>query len=119
MHRSFYHYDAHLEVHFIDCAGTLDLATGLARLSLLQRALEAAARSQAVARMLIDFSTTVWESDDTHRELSRATRRDFGLNADNPNLRAAMVHPARVGRVADNEHWFATRAAALAWLCAQ
>jgi hypothetical protein len=67
------------------------LPTGLARLRRLSQELEARPARDGVQRLLIDFRHTVWASEDAHRQLSRATRHDFGLNGENPSLRLASA----------------------------
>lgn len=114
---SFYRYLADHDVHVIDCAGHVDLEVGLARLRLLAAELEQRPMTHAHRRLLIDFRHTVWDSDDTHRQLSIVTRRDFGLNAANQSLRAAIVNAEREGPASANEHWFKDEAEALTWLC--
>jgi hypothetical protein len=69
-----------------------------------------------VHRLLIDFRQTEWASEEAHRELSKATRRDFGLNSDNPSLRLAFVFEGGKGIVSDSERWFDGDAEALVWL---
>jgi len=112
----FYRYLENADVHVLDCSGRVDLDVGLERLRALQ--LEFAARPPcgSVRKLLIDFRHTVWENEDVHRQLSIATRRDFGLNAENTSLRAAILHPLRSGAVAENECWFLHEAEALEWL---
>lgn len=114
---SFYRYLADHDVHVIDCAGQVDLEVGLARLRLLAAELELRPMIHGHRRLLIDVRHTVWDSEDTHRQLSIVTRRDFGLNAANQSLRAAIVNVEREGPASDNEHWFKDEAAAVAWLC--
>jgi hypothetical protein len=113
---SFYRYLEGSDVHVLDCAGKVDVPVGLARLRRLSQELEARPARDGVHRLLVDFRQTEWESEEAHRELSRATRREFGLNADNPSLRLAFVFHGGKGTVSENERWFDDDAAALAWL---
>lgn len=114
---SLYRYLPDHDVHVIDCAGRVDLEVGLARLRLLAAELEQRPMIHGHRRLLIDFRHTVWDSPDTHRQLSMVTRRDFGLNAANQSLRAAILNAERKGPASDNEHWFKEEAEALTWLC--
>ena len=114
---TFYRYLADRDVHVIDCAGRVDLETGVARLRRLAVEFERRPLIATHRRVLIDFRHTVWDSADTHRQLSIITRRDFGLNAENRALRAAILNDNRQGAASDNEHWFSSEADALAWLC--
>ena len=114
----FYRYLEGSDVHAIDCSGRVDLQIGLERLRLLQAALEARPSSTRVQRLLIDFRNTVWASDEVHLQLSAITRRDFGLNPDNPAMRAAILNNHWEGPLSDNEHWFLEEAPALRWLTA-
>ena len=59
---------------------------------------------------------TEWANEDAHRELSRATRRHFGLNAEHPSLRIAFVSHNIEGAVSNSEQWFDNDVEALAWL---
>ncbi len=113
---SLYRYLPDLDIHWIDCGGRVDLETGLARLKLLESELAARPLQGDRRKLLIDFRGTVWDSEDTHRQLSTITRRDFGLNAENTALRAAIVNERWSGALSDNEHWFFTEVEALAWL---
>jgi hypothetical protein len=113
---SFYRYLEELDVHVLDCAGQVDVPVGLARLRRLSVELDTRRARDGVHRLLIDFRHTVWASEDAHRELSRATRRDFGLNAENPCLRLAFVFQRGKGTVSSSERWFDDEAEALAWL---
>ena len=113
---TFYRYLENYNVHVLDCAGKVDLAVGLERLRRLSQELEARPAQDGVNRLLVDFRQTEWVSEEVHRELSRATRRDFGLNAENPALRLAFVLCGGKGAVSDSEHWFDDDADALAWL---
>ena len=112
---SFYRYLPDFDVHWVDCGGRVDLETGLSRLKLLATELAKRPHSGAPRKLLIDFRKTVWDSEETHRELSRITRRDF-LHADNPTLRAAIVNERWSGALSENEHWFFAAEDALAWL---
>jgi len=112
----FYRYLEHADVHVLDCSGTVDLDVGLERLRTLQLEFAARPARGAVRKLLIDFRHTVWANEDVHRQLSVATRRDFGLNAENATLRAAILHPLRSGEVAQNECWFVHEAEAMEWL---
>lgn len=100
----------------LDCAGRVDLQMGLKRLRLLSDELEARPARDGVHRLLIDFRRTVWASEDVHRQLSRATRRDFGLNADNPCFRLAYVLKGGQGMVSKSERWFDDVDEAMEWL---
>ena len=113
---SFYRYLQDCDVHVLDCAGKVDVPVGLARLRRLTQELDTRPARDGVHRLLIDFRDTEWASVDAHRELSRATRRDFGLNAENPFLRLAFVSHRGKGAVSNSERWFADDAEALAWL---
>lgn len=113
---SFYRYREDCDVHVLDCAGKVDVPVGLARLRRLSEELAARPARDGVHRLLIDFRHTEWASEDAHRELSQATRRDFGLNAENPSLRLAFVFQRGKGAVSNSERWFADDAEALAWL---
>ncbi len=113
---TFYRYLEDCDVHVLDCAGKVDVSVGLARLRRLSQELDARPARDGVHRLLIDFRHTQWASEDAHRELSRATRRDFSLNAENPSLRLAFVFHCGKGTVSNNERWFADDAEALAWL---
>jgi hypothetical protein len=100
----------------LDCAGKVDVAVGLERLRRLSQELEARPAQDGIHTLLVDFRQTEWASEEAHRDLSRATRRDFGLNAENPALRLAFVLCGGKGAVSDSEHWFDDDADALAWL---
>lgn len=113
---TFYRYLEECDVHALDCAGTVDVPLGLARLRRLADELEARPARHYVHRLLIDFRRTAWASEDAHRELSQVTRRTFGLNADNPSLRLAFVARQGKGTVSNHERWFEDEAEALAWL---
>lgn len=112
----FYRYLPEVDVHVLDCAGRVDLAIGLERLQVLQRRLAERPPVDGVAKLLVDFRNTVWESVDDHMKLSRVTRDEFGLRPDNFAVRVAFVHAGRTGGDADNERWFSSREAALDWL---
>ena len=113
---TFYRYLEDHDVHVLDCAGKVDLPVGLERLRRLSRELEARPAQDGVHRLLVDFRQTEWASEEAHQELSRATRRDFGLNAENPALRLAFLFCGGKSAVSDSEHWFDDDADALAWL---
>lgn len=113
---SFYRYLEDCDVHVLDCAGKVDVPVGLARLRRLSQELEARPARDGVHRLLIDFRNTEWASEDAHGELSRATRRDFGLDAENPSLRLAFVFHRGRGTVSSSEQWFTDDVEALAWL---
>lgn len=113
---SLYRYLEDSDVHLLDCAGKVDVPVGLARLQRLSRELDARPARDGVHRLLIDFRHTEWASEDAHQQLSQATRRDFGLNAENPALRLAFVFRRGKGIVSNSERWFADDAEALAWL---
>lgn len=113
---TFYRYLEAQDVHVLDCRGEVDVPVGLARLRRLSQELEARPARDGVHRLLIDFRHTVWASEDAHRELSRATRRDFGLDAENPSLRLAFVFKGGKGTVSNSERWFENDVEALAWL---
>jgi hypothetical protein len=113
---TFYRYLESYDVHVLDCAGRVDVAVGLERLRRLSQELEARPANDGVHRLLVDFRHTEWVSEEAHRELSRVTRRDFGLNAENPALRVAFVLCGGKGAVSDSEHWFDDEVDALAWL---
>src|SRR5690606_37237203 len=111
----FYRYLEDCDVHVLDCAGKVDVPLGLARLQRLSQELVARPAPDGVRRLLIDFRHTEWADEETHRELSRATREDFGLTGDEPTLRLAFVFPRR-GIISKNERWFDDYAEALQWL---
>jgi hypothetical protein len=113
---SFYRYLEDRDVHVLDCAGKVDVPLGLARLRRLAQELGARPARDGVHRLLIDFRHTEWASEAAHRELSRATRSSFGLNAENPSLRLAFVFHRGKGTVSNSERWFGDDAEALAWL---
>jgi len=113
---NFYSYLEDHDIHVLDCAGKVDLATGLARLHRLSQELDGRPARDGVHRLLIDFRHTEWASEDVHRELSRVTRRDFALNAENASLRLAFVFRGGKGVVSHSERWFDDDAEALAWL---
>ena len=46
----------------------------------------------------------------------KITRRDFGLHADNPSIRVAILNRRWSGPISDNEHWFFAEREALEWL---
>ena len=113
---SWHHYLADTDVHLFDCSGRIDLATGMARLELLEQAFAAQPARGGVRRVLIDFRDTEWDSEETHRALSHATRERFGLTPQNAGIRVAIVNQRWGGRMSDNEHWFLVRDEALGWL---
>ncbi|HWO08685.1 MAG TPA: hypothetical protein VNN80_04375 [Polyangiaceae bacterium] len=113
---AFYRYFEEADVHIVDCAGTVDLQLGLARLALLERELAARPAVGAYRKLLVDFRNMVWAGDDVHRQLSAITRRAFGLDAGDDAVRVAFVHPGRGEVIAANEAWFADQADALEWL---
>jgi hypothetical protein len=100
----------------LDCAGKVDVPLGLERLRRVSQELDARPARAGVHRLLIDFRQTEWASEEAHRELSRATRRDFGLNPENASLRLAFVAHGGEGTVSNSERWFDNDAEALAWL---
>lgn len=112
----FYRYLADLDVHAIDCSGTVTLEIGTERLRSLELELAGRPPRGAYRKLLIDFRDTVWEGEDVHRQLSVITRRDFGLHPENKAVRAAFLDRHRAGGVAENECWFQSEAEALAWL---
>lgn len=116
---SFIRYLEDSGVYVVDCSGTVDLELGVSRL----KALEAELRSRPVLagrqKLLIDFRNTIWASEETHQELSKITRRDFGLRADNPSIRAAILNQRWSGPISDNEHWFLSEKEALDWLTSE
>lgn len=113
---SFYRYLDDRDVHVLDCAGKIDVAVGLARLERLACELDARPARDGVHRLLIDFRHTEWANEEAHRQLSLATRRNFGLNAENPCLRLAFLFHGGAGTVSNSERWFDDDAEALAWL---
>jgi len=113
---TFYRYLQVQDVHVLDCSGLVDRELGLARLDFLRQKLAQRPATVRPHKLLIDFRSTVWADEDTHRQLSVATRRDFGLAPDNAALRAAFLHPTMSGVVAANEAWFTDEGAALSWL---
>jgi hypothetical protein len=114
-----YRYLPELDVHCVDCAGRVNLATGLARLKVLESELASRPPKSARRKLLLDFRETIWENEDAHRELSLITRRDFGLHAGNETVRVAILNRRAAGAISDNEHWFLDEAAALVWLEAE
>lgn len=100
---TFYRYLQDCDVHVLDCAGNVDVPVGLARLGQLSQELGARPARDGVHRLLIDFRHTEWASEEAHRELSRAARSDFGLNAGNPLLRLAFVFHGGHGMVSNSE----------------
>lgn len=113
---TFYRYLEDVDVHVLDCSGTVDVPLGLARLRRLSEELAARPARDGTHRLLVDFRHTAWASEDAHRELSRATRQTFGLHAENPCLRLAFVFRHGKGSVSKRERWFEDDAEALAWL---
>lgn len=113
---SFYRYLDTYDVHVLDCAGRVDVTVGVERLHHLFRELKARPARDGVHRLLVDFRRTEWASASAHRDLSRATRRDFGLHGQNPALRVAFVSYDRAGAVSGSEHWFDHDEDALTWL---
>jgi hypothetical protein len=116
---SFYRYDPDSDVHVVDCGGTVNLETGMTRLRELERELTARQPRDGVAKLLIDFRSTIWEDDNVHMELSRITRTAFDLHPGNTSIRAAIVNNRYDGQVSDNEHWFLSDLAAMQWLCSR
>lgn len=113
---SFYRYDQDSDVHIVDCGGTVTLETGMTRLRELERELKARRPRDGVARLLIDFRSTIWEDDNVHMELSKITRTAFDLNPGNTSILAAIVNTRYDGQFSDNEHWFLSDLAAMQWL---
>jgi hypothetical protein len=111
-----YRYLEDSDVHVLDCSGRVDLQTGLARLKAFDLELKRRPIKGSRRLLLVDFRNTVWESEDVHLQLARTTRCDFGLNADNPALRAAILNNGWQGPVSDNEHWFLAESEAFQWL---
>ena len=116
---SFYRYHQDSDVQIVDCGGTVNLETGMTRLRELERELTARRPRDGVAKLLIDFRSTIWEDDNVHMELSRITRTAFDLNPGNTSIRAAIVNTRYDGQVSDNEHWFLSDLAAMQWLCSR
>jgi hypothetical protein len=116
---TFYQYLQDSDVHVVDCSGKVDLKIGLARLNALVHEFELRPIQGAQRKVLIDFRTTVWESEEVHMQLSRITRCDFGFSPENTATRAAILNNQWTGSVSDNEHWFLTESEALKWLCLQ
>ncbi len=114
---SFYRYERDFDVHIVDCGGVVTLETGTERLRVLERELAARPPRDGVAKLLIDFRSTVWEDETVHMALSRITRTELGLNPGNAGIRAAIVNTRWSGGISDNEHWFLNDADALRWLC--
>ena len=102
------------DVHVVDCAGSVDLEVGLARLAALEQ--ELAARPAGGRKLLVDFRRTAWASAGVHQELSARTRRVFGLDCADAAVKVAFLHPARSGLVTANEAWFVNEREALDWL---
>jgi len=114
-------YLAEHHVHLIDCAGHVDWQEGLRRLDELERALAAhplaeGASTEDCRKLLIDFRATTWDCQETHMRLSSETRLRFGLNETNTRLRVAIINNQWTGLLAQNEHWFQSKQAALEWL---
>jgi hypothetical protein len=113
---SFIHYLEQFGVYLIDCSGKVDLELGISRLKALEAELASRPLLSGRRKLLIDFRNTIWASEETHQELSKITRRDFGLHADNPAIRAAILNQRWSGPISDNEHWFFDEGEALEWL---
>ena len=111
-----YRYLEDSDVHVVDCSGRVDLETGLASLEALDLELKRRPVKGTHRLLLVDFRKTVWEGEDVHLQLARTTRCDFGFNADNTGIRAAILNNGWQGRVSENEHWFLTESEALQWL---
>jgi hypothetical protein len=88
-------------------------------LRLLERELTARRPQDGVSKLLIDFRNTVWEDEKVHRELSRITRTEFGLNPSHAGVRAAIVNTRWIGQISVNERWFLSDAIAMQWLCSR
>lgn len=114
---SFYRYDPIIDVHVFDCGGRVTVEIGVTRLHMLAEGLRARPPHDGTAKLLIDFRNTVFEDENVHRELSKITRTEFGLNPDNKGIRAAFIHTRARGQVSENERWFLSDADALQWLC--
>lgn len=113
---SWHQYLADADIHVFDCSGRIDLATGMARLAVLERAFATQPARGGMRRVLIDFRETSWDCEETHRALSSATRERFDLTPENAGIRVAIVNQRCGGRISDNEHWFLVRDDALRWL---
>lgn len=104
------------DIHVIDCSGSIDLATGLARLAALALVFETQPSRAGLRRVLIDFRETEWDSEETHQALSSATRERFDLMRKSARLRVAIVNELWEGRLAHDERWFLAKYDALRWL---
>lgn len=113
---SFIRYLEDSDIYVVDCSGTVDLELGLSRLKALELELQSRPLLAGRRKLLIDFRNTHWASEETHQELSKITRRDFGLRPDNPSIRAAILNRRWGGPISDNEHWFLSEEEALDWL---
>jgi hypothetical protein len=94
----------------------VDLQTGLARLKAFDLELRRHPPKGNHRLLLVDFRNTIWESENVHLQLARTTRRDFGFNANNPSIRAAILNNGWQGSASENEHWFLTELEAFQWL---
>lgn len=110
-----YRYLESAGVHFADCAGHVDLQTGLERLEQLRGELVRRA-SERHAKVLLDFRATVFENESVHQELSRVTRAKLGMNDENSHTYVALVNNRFEGEVSPFERWFHDDEAALGWL---
>lgn len=113
---SFIRYLDDSDVYVIDCSGRVDLELGRERLEALAATLASRPLVAGCRKLLLDFRNTLWASEETHQELSRMTRRDFGLHADNQAIRVAILNQRWSGPVSGNEQWFFDEREALEWL---
>ncbi|HEY6723320.1 MAG TPA: hypothetical protein VI197_04785 [Polyangiaceae bacterium] len=107
------------DIHLFDCSGKVDLATGLARLTAVARVFETQPARAGLRRLLIDFRGTEWDSEETHRTLSSATRAQFDRMRESARLRVAIVNALWEGCHSTDERWFLEKQAALRWLSAE
>ncbi len=111
-----YRYLPDVDVHALDCGGHLTLELGLGRLRALEHELAERPARDGVHKLLIDFRETRFDSDETHRALSIATRSTLGLDRQNAAIHVAFVHRNGHGAVSGSEAWFRSETEALDWL---
>jgi hypothetical protein len=112
---SWHSYQKDLDVHVFDCSGSIDLATGLARLARVDALLHEHPPKDGIRRLVLDFRDTHWDDEQTHRALSVATRERF-LDPANPDVRVAIVNNRWSGAISKNERWFENLEDAFRWL---
>lgn len=111
-----YRYLPDVDLHALDCGGRLTLELGLGRLRALEHELAKRSPCDGVRKLLIDFRATSFDSEETHRALSTATRSALGLDRERAAVRVAFVHPSGHGVVSGSEAWFCSETEAMAWL---